>query len=149
MAQKTGRMLGEILVEDGLLTSDQLKEALAVQEEKGGLIGQVLIGKKFIDEDILIGALGKQFKIPYLPLKNYSINPDMAHVLKADFCHENVLVAFDLDSKKIYLAISDPLNKEAIDQAAAMTERAPQIFISKISEILNSIYFLYHEAPTP
>lgn len=144
MVLKTNRKIGEILIEDGLLSQNQLNEALAWQSEKGGLLGQILVTKKFLEEDHLVSALGKQFKIPYIPLKNYSLNPDMANLLKADFCHQNLLVAFDCDSKRIYLAVGDP-NEKAIEQVKALTGLLPQVFLSKISEILDAIYFLYHE----
>ena len=145
MNPKVKRTIGEILFEDGLLSKAQLEEGLAYQKERGGLIGKILIEKKFVDEESLIGALGKQFKIPYIPLKNYAINPDMAGMLNADFCHENMMVAFDCDSKKVYVAVEDPMNEAAIAKIRTMTGRIPQIFLARISEILNVIYFIYHE----
>ena len=65
MSPKVRRRIGEILIEDGLLSKTQLEEALAHQKEKGGLIGKILVEKNFVDEETLIGALGKQFKVPY------------------------------------------------------------------------------------
>lgn len=147
MSPKVRRRIGEILIEDGLLSQAQLEEALAYQKEKGGLIGKVLVEKEFVTEESLIGALGKQFKVPYIPLKNYSINPDMADVLKSDFCHENLVVAFDCDHKKVYVAVADPMNDAVIEKIRTLTGRVPQVFLSRISEILNAIYFIYHEAP--
>ncbi len=147
MIPKIKRKIGEILIEDGLLSKAHLEEALAYQKEKGGLIGRILIEKKFVDEEHLIGALGKQFKIPYLPLKNYAINPDMASMLNADFCHENMVVAFDCDAKKVYVAVADPLGDAVVEKIRTLTGRIPQVFLSRISEILNAIYFIYHEAP--
>jgi len=147
MNLKIKRRIGEILIEDGLLSKTQLEEALAHQKEKGGLIGTILIEKKFVNEESLVSALGKQFKIPYIPLKNYSINPDMADMLTADFCHENLTVAFDCDHKKVYIAMADPMNEAAIERIKTLTGRIPQVFLSRISEILNAIYFIYHEAP--
>lgn len=147
MSPKMRRRIGEILIEDGLLSKPQLEEALDYQKEKGGLLGKILIEKKFVDEESLVSALGKQFKVPYIPLKNYSINPDMADMLKADFCHENLAVAFDCDHKKIYVAVADPMNDAAIEKIKTQTGRTPQVFLSRISEILNAIYFIYHETP--
>lgn len=145
MNSKIKRKIGEILIEDGLLSKARLEEALALQKEKGGLIGKILVEKRFVDEDSLIGALGKQFKIPYLPLKSYAINPDMAGMLSADFCHENMMVAFDCDHKKVYIAVADPLNDAAVEKIRTLTGRIPQVFLARISEILNAIYFIYHE----
>lgn len=147
MSPKIKRKIGEILIEDGLLSKAQLEEALAYQKEKGGLIGKILVEKKFIDEESLLSSLGKQFKVPYIPLKNYAINPEMAAMLKADFCHENMLVAFDCEPKKVYVAVADPMNDAAIEKIRTLTGRIPQVFLAKIAEILNAIYFIYHEAP--
>ena len=148
MGQKVKRRLGELLVEDGLLTQAQLEEALKHQKENKGLLGQILIEKKFVEEDVLVGVLSKQFKIPFLSLKNYSIDPDMAEVLSADFCHENMLVAFDCDHKRVYVALADPLNDDLVtEKIKAVTRREPQIFLARVSEILNAIYFIYHENP--
>ena len=146
MNLKIKRKIGEILIEDGLLSKAQLEEALAFQKEKGGLIGRILVEKKFVNEESLIGALGKQFKVPYIPLKNYAINPDMAGMLTAEFCHENTVVAFDCDAKKVYVAVADPMNDAIVEKIRTMTGRIPQVFLAKISEILNAIYFIYHEA---
>ena len=146
MSPLVRRKLGEILIEDGLLSKAQLEEALVIQKEKGGLLGKVLLEKRFVDEESLVGALGKQFKVPYIPLKNYSINPDMADLLKADFCHEHMLVAFDCDHKKVYVAVADPMNDKAIEAIRTLTGRIPQVFLARISEIRNAIYFIYHEA---
>ncbi|MBU9888712.1 MAG: hypothetical protein KTQ49_02445 [Candidatus Omnitrophica bacterium] len=145
MAQGVRRKIGEILIEDGLLTKEQLEEALAFQKEKGGLLGQALITKRFVDEDALISALGKQFRIPFLSLKHYAVHPDMAELLQAEFCHKHLLVPFDCDSKKVYLAVGDPMNENAVEEVRRLTGRVPQVFIAKISEILNAIYFLHHE----
>ncbi|MBI4710999.1 MAG: hypothetical protein HY767_00835 [Candidatus Omnitrophica bacterium] len=147
MTPKTKRRIGEILIEDGLLSKAQLEEALAWQKEKGGVIGRILIEKNFVDEESLIGALGKQFKVPYIPLKNYAINPDMAGMLTSEFCHTNTVVAFDCDHKKVYVALADPMNDAVVEKIRTMTGRIPQVFISRLSEILNAIYFIYHEAP--
>ena len=71
----------------------------------------------------------------------------MADLLKADFCHENTVVAFDCDHKKVYVAVADPMNDAVIEKIRTLTGRVPQVFLSRISEILNAIYFIYHGAP--
>jgi hypothetical protein len=145
MAEKVTKKLGEILVEDGLIRSPQLTEALAHQREHGSLLGQILVEKGFIDEDSLVSTLGKQFRIPYIPLARYALNPDMASLLEADFCGKHHVVAFDGDARSVFLAIANPLADEAVSKVRELTGREPKVFISRISEILNAIFYLYHE----
>ncbi|HPW77304.1 MAG: bacteriophage N4 adsorption protein B [Candidatus Omnitrophica bacterium ADurb.Bin292] len=145
MTDKTNKKIGEILIEDGLIQPAQLAEALEHQKLHGGLVGQILIEKKFLDEDSLVSALGKQARVPYIPLCRYAMNPEMATLLKADFCNTNLVVAFDGDARKVFLAMADPLDKETVERVRTMTGRAPKVYISRISEILNAIFYLYHE----
>lgn len=145
MNGKTGKKLGQILLEDGLLGSAQLDEALAYQAEHGGLIGQILVDRQFVTEDHLVSALGKQFRVPYIPLKNYLVNPDVVELLRAGFCLENLVVPFDADAQRISIAIADPSDEETIEKVRVMTQRRPQVFIARISEIRGVIFSLYHE----
>ena len=69
-----------------------------------------------------------------------------AGMLTADFCHENMAVVFDCDHKKVYVAMTDPMNDAAVEKIRTMTGRIPQVFLARISEILNAIFFIYHEA---
>ncbi|HOG24356.1 MAG TPA: hypothetical protein PK590_06880 [Candidatus Omnitrophota bacterium] len=145
MTDKTNKKIGEILIEDGLIQPAQLAEALEYQKLNGGLIGQILIKQKFLDEDSLVSALGKQARVPYIPLCRYAMNPEMATLLKADFCNTNLVVPFDGDARKVFLAMADPLDQATVEKVQAMTGRAPKVYISRISEILNTIFYLYHE----
>lgn len=145
MSTKISKKLGEILIEDGLLQPPQLAEALAVQKERGGLIGQILVELDFIQEDSLVSALGKQFRIPYLPLKHYAVNPDMGELLKSEFCHKHLLAPFDSDAQKVFIAVSAPPDDELLEEVKALTQRKPKVFLSRISEIRDALYFLFHE----
>ncbi len=53
-------LLGELLVEDGVITQEQLNEALNIQKNEGGLIGIILVNKGHIDEPTLIKYLAMQ-----------------------------------------------------------------------------------------
>src|SRR4051812_26582675 len=61
-----GRMLGEILQVTTGLSTERLEEALAAQAEKGGRLGEVLVGLKAVGEEDVAKALGLQLDLPYL-----------------------------------------------------------------------------------
>ena len=63
--------LGDLLVNTGYVTAEQLKNALNYQKEHGGKLGDVLIELKYIDESGLIKALSEQLKISFIDLKKY------------------------------------------------------------------------------
>ena len=148
MKQSLKKRIGEILIEDGVLSKETLEEALSVQKKEGGLVGQILIRMGFISEEDLVAALGKQLKIPYLTLGHYSINLESSRPLGEEFCRKNIILAFDHDDKRIYLAIADPLNDSLLEEVSKKTALKMQIFISTPTEILNMLDLIFsaHEA---
>ena len=135
MREKYKKRLGEILVEDGVITPESVTEALDHQKKEGGMIGQILIRLGYITEENLLAALGKQLNIPYIPLMNYSINSEAIKRFSDEYCRKNMVVCFDEDEKRIYLAVSDPLNVQVIDDIEKETKKRAQVFLSMPSEI--------------
>lgn len=135
MAQTTRKRLGEILIEDGLLSQESLSEALCHQKKTGGLIGQILIQLGYVTEEELVGALGKQLRVPYMPLNQYAINAQAVQLLDEAFCRKNIILAFDCDDRHICLAIADPLHDVIVEEIRQMTKLKPQVFISTPTEI--------------
>ena len=138
------KRLGEILIEDGVLTPQSLEEALTHQKKEGGLIGQILIRLGYVSEEQVIAAVGKQLKIPYVPLSCYSVNGDTALQLGEDFCRRHLVLPFDQDGKYIFIAMGDPLNELAVVEIQKKFNLKPQIFISTPTEILNRVELLFN-----
>jgi len=136
--EKKKKRLGEILIEDGILSAGQLEEALEDQKTSGMLLGQVLITKGYISEENLISAVGKQLKIPYLPLEKYSINGDAAVWMDPQFCKDNSLVLIDGDEHYVSVAMTDPLNYAAIHEIHEKTGKKTMVYLSTLSEIMTA-----------
>ena len=136
MKEKSKKRLGEFLIEDGILTKANLEEALNHQKKEGGLIGQILIKLGYISEEVLIAALGKQLKMPYLPLANYSINAEAVQQFPEEFCKRNLFIAFDQDEEHLYVALGDPLHESLIEEVEKKTQKQIQVFLSTPKEIL-------------
>ncbi len=137
------KRLGEILIEDGILTQENLLEALNQQKKEGGLIGQILIRLGYISEDSLVAAVAAQIKMPYLPLANYSINEDSVRLLPKEFCVKNQLILFDASEKNVFIAMGDPLNETAVEEIKKKLGLIPQVFISTATEVLSMLDMLF------
>ncbi len=144
MAETAKKRLGEILIEDGVLTPQSLEEALNHQKKEGGLIGQILIRLGYVSEEQVIAAVGKQLKIPYLPLSCYSVNNDTALQVGEEFCRRHLVVPFDQDEKHVFIAMGDPLNELAVQEMQKKFNLKAQIFISTPSEILNRVDLIFN-----
>jgi type IV pilus assembly protein PilB len=146
MGDNQKKRIGELLIESGCLTQENLEEALQHQKKEGGMIGQILIRLGYISEDSLIAALSKQLHIPYLPLNQYSINMDAAGLLGEELCRRHLMLAFDFDDKKIYLALSDPLSDTLVDEIEKKVKLKPQVFISTPTEIYSMLDLIFSSA---
>jgi hypothetical protein len=146
MGETQKKRIGEILVEDGCLSSENLDEALQHQKKEGGMIGQILIRLGYITEESLIAAVGKQLHIPYIPLSHYSINMEAASQMGEEFSRRHLLVVFDQDEKRIYAATADPLNETALEEIQKKIKLKVQLFVSTPSELFSMLDVIFNAA---
>jgi MSHA biogenesis protein MshE len=81
MARPEKVRLGEILVQQKLLSEEQLMFSLGEQKRTGRKLGRVFVENAFVTEEQISSALAKQLNIPYINLKFYNINPDTVRLL--------------------------------------------------------------------
>ena len=144
MKETQKKRLGEILIENGILSSENLEEALTLQKKEGGLIGQILIRMGYVSEEELIAAIGKQLRIAYIPLSQYSVNTDTVVKFGFDFCRRHLVLPFDEDDKNIFIAMGDPLNELVLTEVAKRCNLKVQVFISTSTEILNMLDLIFN-----
>jgi hypothetical protein len=89
------KQLGELLIERGVITRDQLDHALEVQKEKGGLIGQILVNLGYATEEAIAQAITVQYGFPYLPLNNYEIDPEVVKLVPKNVAKQFCLIPID------------------------------------------------------
>ena len=143
MMEKVKKRLGEILIEDGILTREDLQEALENQKKDGGMIGQILVRLGFISEENLIAALGKQLNMPYMPLMNYAINTQTVQLLNEKFSRNHMVIAFDQDEQRVFLAMADPFDSNAVSEVEKQLNLKPHVYLSTPTEIINMLDMAY------
>lgn len=139
----TNKHLGELLIERGVLTHEQLNIAINFQQQKGGLIGEVLVELKFASEENIAQALTCQYGFPYLPLSNYEVDQEVIKSVPENVCRQFCLVPIDKIGKSLTLAMANPLNVQAIEDVELITGCAVQTFVSTSSDIRNCINKYY------
>jgi type IV pilus assembly protein PilB len=137
------KQLGDLLIERNILTQRQLDKALAVQKEKGGLIGEILVELGFAKEEDIAQALTAQFGFPYLPLSNYNINPEIINIVPGRVAQQYLLVPIDRIGNNLSLAMSNPLNVQAIEDIELLSGCSIQTFVSTSSDIKKAIEKYY------
>ena len=138
------KQLGELLMEQGVITRKQLEHALKVQKEKsGGLIGQILVELGYASEEAIAQALTAQYGFPYLPLGNYDIDPEIVKVIPKNVASQFCLIPVDKIGNNLTIAMSNPLNVLAIEDIELVSGLYIQIFVSTGSDIRKAIEKYY------
>jgi len=113
--------LGDALLQDGLITEDQLQKALELQKQSGKRIGNVLVDMGVVTESDIVSILGKQLGIPYINLSNYLIDPATVRIIPENMARRHQLIPINKVGNKLTVAMVDPLNILAIDDIQFMT----------------------------
>lgn len=141
--KKADKPLGQILVERGVITSSQLKDALAAQKRGEGLLGEVIVELGFAKEEDIAYCLSLQFGYPYLPLENYDISEETVKLIPKNVCKHYCIVPLDKIGSSLTVAMANPLNIHAIEDLEDITKCEIQIFVSTPTDIRGIIEKLY------
>ncbi len=138
MSRKPKR-LGDLLVENKLITRNQLEYVLEIQKSTDKKIGEILIEEGMISEDQIIEVLELQFGVPHVDLKKYFIDPEIPRLINERLARRYTLIPIRKDKEKLIVAMADPLNIFAVDDIKIVTgfEIVPVIATSQ--EILDAI----------
>lgn len=138
--------IGDVLVEEGLVSPNQLKEALEQQRtpiNKGKRVGDLLVNLGYVSEHQLIKALSKKLNVPYIDLENYPIKNEIANILDEKLARDFNAVPIAKNEKDLTVAMSDPLNLYAIEEMRLSTKHniIPVISTKKaITRIIERCY---------
>ncbi len=137
------KRLGDLLVDIGVITQEQLNITLASQKESKKRLGEALIAEGFLTEAQLIEALEMQLGIEFVDLGNYIIDSSMSHTVPKSIARKYGVVPVRKDRNNLYLAMSDPLNFKAIEEARAATRLRVTPMIATVEGIDRAIQTLY------
>ena len=137
------KRLGELLVERKVITPEQLESALKIQQAKGGLLGQILVSLGFATEEAVAQAVTAQYGFPYLPLKSYTIDPELLRLIPENVARQYCLVPVDHIGDTLTIAMADPLDARGIEDIELLSRCSVQIFISTGSEVMEAIQRTY------
>ena len=142
--------LGQVLIQGGIITLEQLNKALATQKELGGLLGEVLTNLGMASEEDIVQALALQLDFPYLPLANYEIDAEVLKLFPESLVKKYHILPVDKMGDILTIVMADPLNNKAIEEIEALTKCKTEIFVATYTEIKGAIERCYEQKkPTP
>jgi type IV pilus assembly protein PilB len=129
----TKKRLGEILIDEGLITKEHVQEGLSEQQKSGGMLGENLVKLGYITEMDIASALATQFGLPYIDVTRYNISKEVFDLLPLDFIKQ--LIILDKIGSVVIIAISSPLNEKIFAEIEKITSCQIFAFVSTSSQI--------------
>ena len=135
--------LGEMLINAGIITKEQLEQGIALQKGTNERLGTVLINNGIITEKQLIEVLRMQLGIEFIDLTRVSIPTEMAQALPKNIARQYGVVPVKIAKDELYLAMSDPLNFYAVEEARRAAKKKIVPLVSTKDGIEHAIQVLY------
>jgi type IV pilus assembly protein PilB len=128
-----GERIADALVEDGLLTAQQVETLLEQQRKGGTRLVKLVIEKAYVTEQDLTVSMGRVLNVPSVNLARLTVPAEIADLLPRDAAHNYKVVPISRLENKLFLAMADPLNVLALDDVKRITrlEIAPLIASEK------------------
>jgi len=138
--------LGEILIKESLITSDQLRQALDHQKANGGRLGTSLMKLGFISDDEITGVLSRQYGVPSINLKYYEVDASVIKLIPQDTAVRYQIVPLSRVGSTLTIAMTDPTNVFAMDDIKFMTGFNVEPVVASETAISEAITKFYGEA---
>lgn len=139
------KKIGELLVESGLISDAQLKEALKEgKQKKADRLGSILVNKGFCAEIDIAQTLSFQLKIPFVDISAATVDPEAVKLIDEKLAIKHLIVPLYLEGRVLKLAMADPLNLGAIDDIRFSSSLQIQPCVATLSDVNAAIKRYYH-----
>jgi len=140
------KKLGELLVDAALITQEQLDSTLEEsRKQKGKRLGSLFVEKGFTTELDIAQTLAYQLNIPYLDLHTAVIDPEAVKLVPEKLAKQHIVIPISLEKRNVIkIAMSDPLNMEALTDIRFATSRECSPMVATTTDILMAIKTQYH-----
>lgn len=141
------KKIGELLVESGLITQEQLEESLEFgrhNKDKGLRLGSILVKKGYATEMDIAQTLSFQLSIPFVDMSTATVDPEALSLINERLAKKYLLLPLFQDRRVLTVAMSDPLNLDAIDDLRFSTGLDIKPCASTLTGIVEAINRNYH-----
>jgi len=128
--------IGELLVKSGIITEDQLNEALKIQQTNKKRLGDILIELGYINFRDLIWLLSEQASMPFIELKPDIMDSKLIHSFPEKLLYDYCIIPLYEIEGKLYMATGNPTDKEVIDKIKEITKKEVILSVAEPEKIL-------------
>ncbi len=135
--------IGQVLVDSGLITSEQLGTALKAQATEGGKLGEILVHLGYITDAKFFGVLSQQLEIPFVDLKNIKLDPELVKKIPERIARRYKVIMLEYGSNGCLVGMSDPTDVLAYDEVSQIFGSNVRIAIVKEADLINTLDLTY------
>ena len=139
--------IGELLLKEKRITSEQLQEALNYQRQHGGKLGHNLIQLGFIKDEEITALLSKQYGVPSIALSQFEIDPGVVKLVPAETAQKYQIVPLSRSGATLTIAMTDPTNVFAMDDIKFMTGYNVEPVVASETAVVEAIQKYYAVKP--
>ncbi len=135
--------IGELLIEYGKITKEDLEEGLRLQKDFNLRIGETLIKLGKVTKDDIEWVLSKQLNIPFVIVENINLDPKLINKFSEEFLTRNRILPLYETDEEIAIATDEPLNKDVFESMEGFVNKKIKISSGngeKIREIVTQFF---------
>ena len=139
MARSEKIRLGDLLVQQKLISQDQLKFALEEQKRGGRKLGRVLVDNAYVSEDQMSETLARQLNIPFINLKYYTVNLEIVRRLSESQARRFRALVLEDRNGSLLVGMSDPTDLFAFDEITRLLKCDIDLAVVTEGQLLETI----------
>ena len=138
--------LGEMLVDNGLITTEQLENALKEHKKAGLKLGHYLIKKNVCSEEAVVQVISRQLRIPRYEPSDFPLDMGLSQIVQAETSRKYSAVPLQRKGSVLFVAMNDPLDIDALDTLEVITNMEVEPVVcteAEFGQAFTSLYGMY------
>ncbi|MCI5107510.1 MAG: GspE/PulE family protein [Pseudomonadales bacterium] len=135
--------IGDLLVQNHVISEEQLMNGLKRQKETGQRLGRTLIDMGYLDEDQFLGFLSKQLDIPFVDLRRYNFDVNLVQLLPESYARRYRAIVLSEENNGLVVGMADPMDIFAFDELERILQQPIRQAVVRETELLNTLDLVY------
>ncbi len=140
------KKLGEMLVEEDLITAEQLENALELQRRQGGELSEVLVNQGLVKAEDLAAVLSVQLNVPLIDFKRHMVQPNALRLIPQDMARKHTLIPLDVVGDVLVVVMADPEDIRTIEDIKAQAKMRVEVALGIPADIEQAIDLNYRSS---
>jgi type IV pilus assembly protein PilB len=142
----TKKSLGEMLIEEKLITPEQLQNVLDIQRQKGGRLSDILLKQGLVKTEELAVILSIQLNLPLIDLKRHTVQPQALRLIPEEMARKHMLIPMDIVNDSLIVVMADPEDIRTIEDIKVQAKMRVEVALGVPSDIERAINIYYRSS---